>query len=403
MFRRLGLHPGPEIGVPAAAAVAGVEVAEARRLLDALAEAHMVEPVARDRYRLHDLLRAYAADRLDHDEPPQARDRARRTLIEWYAHHAVTAAVTIAPMLADWYGAADRVPRVAPELTFADPAEAWAWAEREEVAVLPVLRVAADHGLDRPAVALAQVAVSILSLRARWTEALEACRLGLAAARRLADRIAECRLVESLGLLLWRVGDQKAAEDALRSALALAEGRADRWLVAEVLHHLGWLYVEQERFAEALDHLRTALPLGVGAQDGRMEYMVECHLGAAHSGLGDHDRARRHIERSLTLLRRAGHSGHESFVLTRLADARQRAGAHGEAIALCEQALRREVQPAQPVDHAVTLAVLGTSLLHTGDTARAIACWREALTIYVKFDDPRAAGLRARVVELESR
>ncbi|MEJ2856790.1 MULTISPECIES: ATP-binding protein [unclassified Saccharothrix] len=403
MFRRLGLHPGPEIGLPAAAAVAGVEVAEARRLLDALAEAHMVEPVARDRYRLHDLLRAYAADRLAHDEPPRERDEARRMLIEWYAHHAVTAAVTIAPMLADWYGHTDDGTRVAPELTFADAGEAWAWAGAEEVNVPAFVRAAAQHGPDRATVALGRVAVALMALRARWAEGLEACHAALAAARRLGDRTSECRMVENLGLLHWKRRDWEAADDALRTALAPARELDDRELVGEVLHHLGWVCLDQQRFAEALDHLRAAHPLSVGAQDGRMEFLVVCHLGAAHGGLGDHVTARRHIEHSLALLRRAGHLDHEYYALTRLAEARQRAGDHAEAIVLCEQALDRETQPSSPVDHAVILAILGTSLRHRGDTARAVACWREALAVFTTFDDPRAADLRAGIDELEPR
>jgi tetratricopeptide (TPR) repeat protein len=399
MFRRLGLHPGSEISPHTAAAVASVEVAEARRLLDALSEAHMIEPIARDSYRFHDLLRAYAADRVNHDEPSADRDQARRTLIEWYAHHTVTAATTVSPMLADWFGGTDPGRCVAPGITFAGPAEAWAWIGREGVNVLAVARAAVRHDLDRSTVALARVTVSFLSMQALWDEALEVCRAGLVAARRLGDRTAECRQVENLALLLWSVGEVREADDAIRAALTLARGIDDQWLVAEVLHHLGWLCVDRKLFTEARDHLLAALPLSLGAQDGRMEYLVECHLGAAYSGLGEHDRARQHIERSLTLLRQTGHLGAESYLLTRLAQARQSAGDHDEAIELCEQALDREHHhyPTRPQDHAATLDTLGTSLRHVGDPARAIELWREALAIFEKFGDHRATDLRERI------
>lgn len=401
MFRRLGLHPGPVISLYAAAAIGGVGVAEARRLLDALAEVHLIEPIARDRYRLHDLLRAYAADRAEHDESPAECDQARRTYIEWFAQHTAAAVLAIAPMLAEWYGATDPAARLTPEITFADAAAAWAWVGWADANVLPVVRTAVRHGLDHSTVALARVAATMLSLRALWDEALEVCRAGLAAARRLGDRTAECRLAENLALLQWSVGEVREAEESLRIALTLAREIGDRWLIAEVLHHLGWLHVDRKLFAQAREHLLAALPLCLGAQDGRMEYLVECHLGVAYGGLGEHDQARGHLERSLALLARTGHAGVESYLLTRLAQVRQAAGEHREAIAHCEQALAREQRISRPQDHARTLDILGSSLRHLGDTARAIESWRAALAIFERFGDYQAADLRARLGDLE--
>ncbi|MGM1061679.1 ATP-binding protein [Saccharothrix sp. Mg75] len=400
VFRLLGLHPGPEIDLHAAAALAGVGLASARRSLAALGEAHVVEPIARDRYRLHDLLRAYAADRAAREESAGARDRARRNLVEWYAHHAVTAAAAVAPMLTEWFGVPEPDANAAPEVTFADPAETWAWARREVVNLLPVTREAARHGLDRSTVALARVAAAVLGLWTSRDEAVEVCRTGLAAARRLGDRAAECRLTQHLALQLWLDGEVREADEVMRAALALARGTGEPGLVAEVLHHLGWLCVDRGLFTEAVQHLLAVLPLAPGAQDGRLEYLAECHLGAAYSGLGEHDRAGRHVERSLALLRRTDHVGHESYVLTRSARVRQGAGDHGAAIALCELALDREHHSCRPQDHAATLDALGVSLRHVGDAARAAAVWREALAIFTAFGDGRAANLRERLAAL---
>ncbi len=61
MFRLLGVHPGPDITVPAAAALAGLPRAEGRQALDELASAHMITEHAPGRYAFHDLLRAYAS------------------------------------------------------------------------------------------------------------------------------------------------------------------------------------------------------------------------------------------------------------------------------------------------------------------------------------------------------
>lgn len=69
LFRLLGLHPARDISVSAAAALAGVRTGEAAGLLDALAAAHLVEQHRFGWYTSHDLLRAYAAEKAEIDEP----------------------------------------------------------------------------------------------------------------------------------------------------------------------------------------------------------------------------------------------------------------------------------------------------------------------------------------------
>jgi DNA-binding SARP family transcriptional activator len=61
-FRLLGLHPDTYIEPHAGAALLGTTVAHARRLLMALARAHLIRPVGPARYAMHELLRVYAAE-----------------------------------------------------------------------------------------------------------------------------------------------------------------------------------------------------------------------------------------------------------------------------------------------------------------------------------------------------
>ncbi|GAA3391544.1 ATP-binding protein [Cryptosporangium minutisporangium] len=64
VFRRLGAHPGTDFDTAAAAALADLLPAGAEPTLDRLVERQLVEVVTSDRYRLHDLLRLYAAEQL---------------------------------------------------------------------------------------------------------------------------------------------------------------------------------------------------------------------------------------------------------------------------------------------------------------------------------------------------
>jgi DNA-binding SARP family transcriptional activator len=88
MFRLLSLHPAADIGIPAAAALAGSTVSDAARQLGMLADAHLLQETTAGRYQFHDLLRTYAAELAAEDEPgPTARvfGEPGRTSIAWPA------------------------------------------------------------------------------------------------------------------------------------------------------------------------------------------------------------------------------------------------------------------------------------------------------------------------------
>jgi hypothetical protein len=60
LFRRLGLHPGPEADGYAAAALDRTDLAAARRGLEALYDQYLLTEPAPGRYRMHDLIREHA-------------------------------------------------------------------------------------------------------------------------------------------------------------------------------------------------------------------------------------------------------------------------------------------------------------------------------------------------------
>ncbi|WP_329788809.1 hypothetical protein V1227_30630 [Lentzea sp. DG1S-22] len=131
-----------------------------------------------------------------------------------------------------------------------------------------------------------------------------------------------------------------------------------------------------------------------------MRSFIEFCFSGAHAGLGDHERALAHAERSLRLLGET--DSHRSFAWQAVARARQVAGAHAEAAELCERALAWEDHHDNPRNHALRLDILGESLRHLGDTARALECWREALRVLEERGDHRAPDLRQRLAALVS-
>ena len=84
MFRLLGIHPGPDIGLPAAASLAAVPVENARKALDELVRAYLVVEHQPARFTFHDLLHAYAAEQARMQENADGLQEAVRRLLDYY-------------------------------------------------------------------------------------------------------------------------------------------------------------------------------------------------------------------------------------------------------------------------------------------------------------------------------
>ncbi|HEY0804861.1 MAG TPA: NB-ARC domain-containing protein, partial [Pseudonocardiaceae bacterium] len=140
LFRLLAVHPGTDIDVHAAAALAGGPVAEA---LERLVGAHLVERGSTlDRYRRHDLIRAFAVQVVA-DEPAAERTAAELRMLDFYLHTAYHADQTAC------YGSTVPMPplpaNVTP-LTFTDELSATVWCLTERHNLVAVVGIAAEHG-----------------------------------------------------------------------------------------------------------------------------------------------------------------------------------------------------------------------------------------------------------------
>jgi tetratricopeptide (TPR) repeat protein len=391
MFRRLGLHPGPEIGVPAAAVLSGHDPHTTRNLLASLAEQHLIEQVGRDRYVCHDLLRAYAADLA---EPDDDRDQAVRRVLAWAARHTQAVFRVLYPDRPRMHAGADVVTSADAVITFSGPDEAWAWVDAESVNAVAAVEAAARNGLDEIAMLLGDICAARLGMAGHFDDGRLVCLLGLSAAQRLGHRRGECLMLKTLGQLQRGRNMWPEAADLFTRALEIAHELGEEALAAEVLGHLGWGCLELGQYVEARAHLEEAHRLCAG--DGRLLGFIEFCLSGVHAALGDHERAWQHAQCCLAM-REQGAGIYGEYAWQAMARARQVAGAHAEAVALCERALAEKDSHGNPRNHAVLLDTLGESLRHTGDRPRALACWREALAIFEERGDHRAPDLRERL------
>jgi hypothetical protein len=95
MFRLLGVRPGQEIGIDAAASLAGAPAAQARQQLAELTSVQLVTMRSPARFGFHDLLRAYAAERAEAQNDPTAAALGR--LLDHYVHTGNAADLLLGP------------------------------------------------------------------------------------------------------------------------------------------------------------------------------------------------------------------------------------------------------------------------------------------------------------------
>ncbi|WP_285629366.1 tetratricopeptide repeat protein [Actinoallomurus iriomotensis] len=255
-FRLLALNAGPDLSGEAAAALTGSTGPRVRRLLDTLTSQHLLEQTRRNRYRFHDLLRVYAAERATLDESEAERTVAVRRMLDWYVHTALRARRVIQPNV--YEVSIDPVDPSYPPLDFSTHDEALEWYEQERTNLVIAVRQAAEVGYEPAAWKLTIVLIPFFSLRWDLDEWLGSLQLGLGAARRLGDQNAEALILLELGDLHWELRHFDEAIDHHQRALPLSQNAGTWWTEGFCHHGLACSYRDLNRPDKAVPHFQRA-------------------------------------------------------------------------------------------------------------------------------------------------
>ncbi|RSS08073.1 BTAD domain-containing putative transcriptional regulator [Streptomyces sp. WAC08401] len=394
MFRLLGLHPGPDVGSRAAAALAGVTPERAERLLEDLLDAHMVRQDEADRYTLHDLLRQYAHALAEDEESPAARRAALTRLFDHCVAGASAAAALLFPE--DPRTDAPGLPPAdapapppadapdapgAPPVPLRDAREAEAWLDAERAGLVAAGAYTAAHGWPAHTARLASALHRYLYDRAFHADALALAEQALRASAHRGDRTAQGRFSTDLAWLHWRRGrHDRACEHAARAA-RLARQTEDRLGEARARDCLGHLFLRGEDHEQAHDSFLTALRLFRAAGDRYGEARSQVGLGLVHERLGRYEAARDHHRRALQLYRELGDQGGEAVALMGLGSVHGQQGRHGQAHGLALRALRVQRSLGNRGHETEALNALGEAALALGAPRQAAEQHAAALAL----------------------
>ncbi|MGC4772153.1 tetratricopeptide repeat protein [Micromonospora sp. DT44] len=395
LFRRLGLHPGPDLTAAAATSASGLTVTQVRPLLAELAGANLISEHLPGRFILHDLLRAYAADlaeRLDTDED---RRCATQRLIDHYVHSADTANRHFgkpkhSPV---------EPPPAAPGVSAIEPADeqrALAWFDAEVANLIAVARAVENAALDCHVIAFAAILETYLrrrSLTRLWVSLQEAA---VGAAERLGDMAALRAAYSCLGGALTQMGDRDEAIQLYLRAIGLGPD-PDPVRQGGIHLSLSDVFIQLGRYPEAMTEADRALTLFQAGNDRDREAAARNDIGWIHYLADDYEQALASCTEALALFEAVDNRSGQAYTWDSLGQAHHKLG-HEDEASYCHQ---RSLAMLRELGHRYPEA---TILLHIGDChevggreTEARLAWQEALAILEALDHPDAEEARARL------
>jgi len=372
LFRRLAILDMPTFPAWMSAALLDQPIARAEELLDDLVSSRLVETVGTgvgsySHYRIHDLIRVFARERLVAEEPVADRNGALERALGALLYLAEEA--HIRHYGGDYLGLpSDAVrwplPAEVTERLVGDPL---AWYEHERVGLLSSVRQAAQTGLVELCWSLAFSAVPLYESRAYLDDWQETHTIALAAAMKARHTGGQAAMLYSMGALhMEQLKFDHAASEFAAAAELFTQAGNEKGL-GLVIRYLAYMDRVSGRFDAAIERWNQALDIFRRIGD----IVAAAHVlhGLAHLklDLGEIDSAMELLTEALELTRTARCVQAEAQVLHRIGEADLLAGDSLAAVARFEEALEKVRELADPMGESRVLQGLGRAKISLGD------------------------------------
>ncbi|HET9079212.1 MAG TPA: BTAD domain-containing putative transcriptional regulator [Trebonia sp.] len=397
-FRLLGLWQGASINLHAAAALLGEPGDRVAEMLESLVDINLLESPAPDWYRFHDLLRVYATERAEAEEPETMRTEAVGRLLMWYLGIAEAAADTVSPRR--YQVAREPAARGVQPVAFADTGEALAWYDGERGNVVAATRQAAAAGMHEIAWRLPTTLYPLFNRRSNWADCVTTQRIAAESVRKAGDRLGEAWVLNQLGFALAKMGDRESFGH-LQQALAIRQELGDTAGEAQTALALGEGYLNIDGPGEdALRYMQHSVSLRRLAGPSYQLGASVNNLGDVYFGLGDLDAAAECYVESREIFRKIGGYG-EGHALHNLGLVFLRQHRLDDAVTSCTEAVRKHRTAGDLRGEAVAFKYLGEAYRLGGNTEGARAAWTTALTIFEQVGDHVQAAEAAAALRLQ--
>jgi tetratricopeptide (TPR) repeat protein/transcriptional regulator with XRE-family HTH domain len=381
-FRRLGLVPGVDASIGAVAALMDAGEAAAGAAVDRLHEAQLLRATPGRRWGMHDLVRAFAEERLDREEPAEIQRRAGERLLTWYLATARAVRESLASGGGMQVDANESLAWLAPEA-----ARALDWVEAERRNLVAMASRALEEGRAREAREAAELLGAFSELQDDWVGEEEVASVGLRAARELVDEPAEARFLVRLAdvdLLTRQVGEAGAHGAA---ALAIARRLGDRALEGRALIVMGDVHRQALRWSEAEGCHLASLALLSAVEDVYGASSVRVRLAFDVSRQGRWREAMGYLEGASSGFRELGHLAGFADALGSWALVALHGGDYEQALSRVQAGLAIQRKLHSPIGQCRGLCVLGHATTALGRLPEAVAAYEESIAMARRIGD----------------
>ncbi|WPB91471.1 ATP-binding protein [Streptomyces malaysiensis] len=428
-FRLLGLVGGPDISLPAAGAVLGLDVAETGRLLTSLVDISLLESAVPGRYRFHDLVRLYARACSEREtRAPAEREEALSRLLDFYLATAARVYAMERPgdrmvdhlestghpgllfetskAALDWlFAEADCllacVPRCTGECTrrragdlllgALDLAESGARPRQYETVARAVGDAAHAAGDSRTEARARSALGHLYSFTGRYSHAERELRRALELDGE--DPVVASRASNQLGIVTNGLGRYEDAERYLGQALEAFRADANEAGEASALANLSRLHVSRGRTRTGVELAEQGLAiyrrLGAPLRLANGMYTLGIALTRAHRL----EEASVHLAEALGLFHDARQPLWEGMAHFRLAEIQLMANRPDQAVAHAQQSLALGGLGGEWRRFSF-LTVLAKALMAAGQRVQAEDCWRQARALRERLGSPEPEEVR---------
>jgi tetratricopeptide (TPR) repeat protein len=294
LYRLLGVHPGTDFDIAAAAAVGDFPGDDAARILDILVGANLLAEYQGDRYRLHDLIRLHAQTMVGRDESAESRRAAFNRLLDFYLATAAAADRSLIPgrPRLGGYFAKD------PQTSFPNSTTAIEWLESELANLLAILRAAHERELHELSWQICEALWGVFVFRKHYRLWIDSHEIGLASARACADLRAQALMLESLSSAYLNLRDFPAAERSGSEALHIERAAGHLFGEGKALECIGVARLGLRDAAGAVDAFDRAMAIHERLGRPRGIAMMNRRLGQAFGLAGRYAEAIEHLARA---------------------------------------------------------------------------------------------------------
>jgi len=398
VFRLISSAPGPDISTTEAAVLAALPVREARSALARLAKAHLAEAAAAratpaPRWRMHDLVRAYARRLSDEHATADGREAGLDQLFGYYLVTATQADRYLRGQQGSMMYAWSLPTTVEPE--FSDRNGALSWLDAERVSLVAAVSAALASGRDPVVLDLPGVLTTYLYWHRHFDDFLNTMSAAYEVAHRLGEVDYEAMALTSLSPVLREVGQFEDAVDAARSAATLYALTGDGYNRALALTNLGIALRDRQEFEEAITTYQDAIGIFQQAGDQLNEATAQMNLSMALTGAGRFEEAVDACNEALGVFRELGYPDREAAALVNLAEPLHWLRRTDEVADVSRRAANLFAAAGDRYNEGVALDNLCVALGETGHVAEAVGAGERAIAIFTETGE-QAALAKAR-------